>query len=108
MERTTRAHAGIASGDRAPERPDVPAGTPVELRGPLADLHQAASDHDDRLERIDAAIVGDRPGRARREIRALANDTTRALMDGEISGDRADAVLRAARELLDRLRERQP
>lgn len=100
--------AGVASGDPDPDRPEVPAGTPAELREPLTALHESASDQDDRLERIDAAIVGDRPGRARREIRALANDTTRALLDGEISGDRADAILRAARELLDRLRDRQP
>jgi hypothetical protein len=101
--------AGIASGDRAPERDDLPAGTPAELRGPLADLHEATTpDQDERLERVDAAITAERPGRARRAVRALADDTTRALMDGEISGDRAGEILRAARELLDRMEERRP
>ncbi len=96
--------AGLASGGGDEQGPDVPADTPAELRGPLADLHDAAAQQVDGLERIDAAIVADRPRRAERAVRALVDDTTQALLDGEISADRADQILHAARELLERLR----
>ncbi len=57
----------------------------------------------DRLERVDAAIADDRPDRARRAIEALVDEVTRARMDGRITADQADEIIRAAAELLDRL-----
>jgi hypothetical protein len=63
----------------------------------------AAPELADRLERVDAAIVADRPERARKAVRGLVNETTEALMDGRITTDQADEILRAARALLERL-----
>jgi hypothetical protein len=57
----------------------------------------------DRLERVDAAIADDRPERARRAVEALVDEATRARMDGSITADQADEILRAAGELLARL-----
>lgn len=57
----------------------------------------------DRLERVDAAIADDRPDRARRAVEALVDEATRARMDGSITADQADKILRAAGELLERL-----
>ena len=57
----------------------------------------------DRLERVDAAIADDRPDRARRAIEALVDEATQARMDGRITADQADEIIRAAAELLDRL-----
>ena len=57
----------------------------------------------DRLERVDAAIADDRPDRARRAVEALVSEATRARMDGSITADQADEILRAAGQLLERL-----
>lgn len=75
----------VACGGSAPPAEDVPA---------LAD----------RLERVDDAIADDRPDRALRAIEALVDEATRARMDGSITADQADEILRAAGELLERLR----
>jgi hypothetical protein len=57
----------------------------------------------DRLERVDAAIADDQPAGARRAVDALVRAATQARMDGEITADQADDILRAAAALLQRL-----
>ncbi len=57
----------------------------------------------DRLERVDAAITDERNDRARRAVEALVDEATRARMDGSITADQADEIIRAAAELLDQL-----
>ena len=57
----------------------------------------------DRLERVDAAIADDQPASARRAVDALVRAATQARMDGEITADQADEILRAAGALLQRL-----
>jgi hypothetical protein len=57
----------------------------------------------DRLERVDAAISDDQLARARAAVDDLVREATRARMDGEITADQADEILRAAAELLRRL-----
>ncbi|MET0525803.1 MAG: hypothetical protein ABWZ91_13440 [Nocardioides sp.] len=57
----------------------------------------------DRLERVDSAIADDQPARARKAVDALVREANRARMDGEITADQADEILRAAAELLRRL-----
>jgi hypothetical protein len=58
----------------------------------------------DRLEQVDAAIADGQPAMARAAVDDLVTEATRARMDGEITADQADEILRAAAELLRRLR----
>jgi hypothetical protein len=58
-----------------------------------------------RLDRVDAAIAADDPVRARKAVEALIDAAAQARVDGKITGDQADAILRAAGELLRRLPE---
>jgi len=57
----------------------------------------------DRLERVDEAIADDRPGQARRAVEALVDEATAARMRDDLTAEQADAILRAAARLLDRL-----
>jgi hypothetical protein len=57
----------------------------------------------ERLDRVDAEIAADDLAGARKAVQALINETARARVDGSISAEQADAILRAAAELLRRL-----
>ena len=57
----------------------------------------------DRLEQVDAAIAADQPAMARAAVDDLVKGATRARMNGEITAEQADEILRAAAELLRRL-----
>ena len=67
---------------------------------PPAEAVPALAEH---LEQVDDAIADERPGRARRAVEELVDEATRARMDGSITAEQADEILRAAGRLLDRL-----
>jgi hypothetical protein len=58
-----------------------------------------------RLEQVDAAIVDGEPDRAREAVDALLDEAAQARVDGDLTADQADRILRAATELLRALPE---
>lgn len=69
---------------------------------------QAVPELHGALSKVDQAIVGHRPGQARRQLRQLIKTTVAARDAGRLDPTQADAVLAAAASLLNALPQPQP
>lgn len=54
----------------------------------------------DRLEQVDAALADGQTSRARKAIDDLLDEAAQARLDGALTADQADRILRAATELI--------
>jgi len=69
---------------------------------------QAVPELSHRLDEVDAAIVSGDPDEARKAVDALLDEAAQARVDGDLTADQADQILRAATRLLRALPEGGP
>lgn len=104
--------AAVVGNEPAPAS-DLPDGVPSGLVAPLQDLHDAVDAEAGPgeqvpglvrvLERVDAAVVDGRYGRARVATGTLAARAARARVAGELPAEETEDILDAARALVDQL-----
>lgn len=97
--------AAFASGSGGSVAGDPTSAGSAEVGGSLADVPDTAPELADRVDAVDRAVDDGDPRRARKAIDELVAATARARVAGELSAEEAEAILRAAAELLRELPE---